>query len=131
MQLSLPALAGTASIAFAAAGFYYTTQRSDLLDLTRERIPVREDLRSKLRRRLVGQLWICAAVIALHMPLTILFLLGATEAIGSALVHDGPVDPVRVSVAIVAGVALLHLSILASDTISLVKRLSLLAQGPR
>jgi hypothetical protein len=122
---SIATLLGTASVAGAVAGLYYTTQRADLRDSVAKPIPHTEDNRRPLRTELRGRRVMASLVLAVHLPLTIVFLLGAVEAVAS-LDPAKDLDPTRVAVVVVAGLALLHGWVIWSDLRSVHARLKFL-----
>jgi hypothetical protein len=117
------ALIGTATAAGLVAGFYYATQRADVRAAIAEGIPYGSDRRKALRKRLGRKFAVTIVVLLLHLPLTVLFVLGAIDAIGSMATGEG-VDAVKVAVVVVAGLALLHTCVIGNDISALIKRRS-------
>lgn len=118
---SAGALISTASIAGIAAGFYYTTQRSDIQMLVVKPIPFSNDLVNALRGQLNGKIRVVCTVLILHFPLTILFSIGALNAVGSFDTSQR-FDPVKIAVAVIAGLALLHGWAIVNDLLALITR---------
>lgn len=118
---SASALISTASIAGVAAGFYYTTQRSDIQLLVVKPIPFRADLVNALRGQLHRKIRVVCAVLLLHLPLTLLFTIGAFNAVGS-LDTSQSADPVKIAIAVIAGLALLHGWAIVNDLLALITR---------
>jgi hypothetical protein len=85
-----------------------------VLDALAKPIPFGAELaRSRTRvirslRRALG------AVLALHAILTVVYAIGAIEALAS-IDPEGPLDPSRVAVVVLAGLASLHTWVMVSD----------------
>lgn len=119
---SASALIGTASVAGVVAAFYYSTQRGDIQAVAAKPIPFGEESLKALRNRLRRKVGVAVAVLVLHAPLMVLFVLGALDAIGSVDTSQNA-DPVKVAVVVVAGLALLHAWVIGADLLTLRKRL--------
>lgn len=121
MSLDPATLAGSASVAGIVAGFYYTTQRAEVAALLEAPVPFADDRIRALRGGLVKRIRLIGLIAFLHLPLSVVFVAGAASVLAD-LDLDAPVNTTRVAVVVVAGLALLHMWVIVTDLLSLVRR---------
>ncbi len=119
---STTVLLSTASVAGAVAAFYYTTLRVDVRASTAKQIPYSDDKRQSLYDELRAKRTLGVLVLIVHVPLTVLFIIGAADAVATFDPNDH-VDPTRVAVFVVAGLAVLHAWIIWGDIRSVHNRM--------
>lgn len=118
---SASTLIATASVAGAVAAYYYTTQRNDVQAAATQPIPYGAERGEAVEKQLRSKLRLVTAVLLLHLPLTVLFVIGAFDVIGGIDTSRNP-DPGKVAVVVIGGLCVLHAWVIVGDLRSLRNR---------